>query len=154
MAFKIAQEKILHDSERFYIREAKPGEVDALHAIFRETLGSGYTEPKGDRLTLIAVDKETNKVIGGDDIEINLRLGTASGGGLVVLPQYRKQGVGKALSKVMGEELRKMNVVEIVVFQKDNDARKFFEKMGLEDAMLMGGEAVMKKELWKKPKQA
>jgi len=156
MVYKIAQERILHESERFYIREAKPAELDVLHAIFEENLGD--IGRGGNKLTLVALEKGTNNVIGGIERGIDISSGTAWGLGLFVLPQFRKLEIGRTLVRVIDEELEKRGVREVMTVPQDDDVHKFFENCGYKDATLEVGEFnkmdVMKKELWKKPKQS
>jgi ribosomal protein S18 acetylase RimI-like enzyme len=125
----IAQERVLHDSENFYIKEANPREKAELYRIFSNAmLGSCVDSPHD--LILVAIDKETKKVIGGIKRSIDVKLHRADGEGFIVLPEFQGKGIGTALAEVTDKELKERGVRHVRLAVGSEEAWKIFRKIG------------------------
>jgi GNAT superfamily N-acetyltransferase len=135
MAYKMLEGRVLFESEKFRIKEAAPAERDALDNMLKKFLyddswhRSTFSLP---HLTIVAVDKETNKVIGGIDRELNTLGKIANGEGLIVLPEYRREGVGRKLLEEMDGALKKMGMRRVETMPNDENAWEFFKENGYE----------------------
>jgi N-acetylglutamate synthase-like GNAT family acetyltransferase len=131
MVVKLLERKeILHDSGEFYIKEAGWRETKELHKLFRETFADDWKVPPGDKFVLIAIDKNTNKIIGGIERRVDIKSASAKGVGLAVLPEFRKkQHIGTVLLETMDAELKKMGIKEVVTMPTDK-SWSIFRKHG------------------------
>jgi len=129
MVLKLA-ERILQDSDTFYIKEASLKEAQELRSIFRSVFSEDWSPMIGRKFILVAVEKQSNKVIGGIQRVVDIDSASAKGDALAVLPEFRNKGVGSSLLKVMDAELKKMGVREVNTVPGDEDAWDFFRKRG------------------------
>jgi hypothetical protein len=107
---KVASERILHNSERYYIKEANPTEKAALHEMFRQFIVKCWTPSPSPNLTLVMMDKETNNIIGGMERNIDAENRKALGRGFVILPQFQREDTATALISAMDGELKNMGI--------------------------------------------
>jgi GNAT superfamily N-acetyltransferase len=137
MAFKMAEERVLHDSEKFFIREARPEEVEVILKMFKKALSANWIDYHhnlpGKKVALVAIDKETNQQIGGIERVLDVESGNARGVGLAVLKKFRNEGIGTTLLQVMDEELREMGIKHITTVPATKKAWKFLKDNGYEN---------------------
>jgi N-acetylglutamate synthase-like GNAT family acetyltransferase len=120
MAYKTAEGRILFESEKFLIKEANSHEKEELHNIFRKLVPMRWDEfdsikEKVILVTLVAIDKETNGVIGGVERILSSDKRFAGGVGLAVLPDFQRHEIGTKLLQEMDKELKRMGVEIIIV---------------------------------------
>lgn len=131
---QVTQQRILRDCDTYYIREARPEEVETLLKMFKKDMSSKWVDHyhnlPGKKFALIVVDKETNQPIGG--IERVVDSENATGVGLAVLKGFRRKGIGTTLLKVMDEELKEMGVKCIATVPVSKKAAKFLKENGYE----------------------
>jgi GNAT superfamily N-acetyltransferase len=123
------KKEILHDAEQFYIKEAGWRETRELHQLFRDTFSDDWKAPPGGKLVLIAIDKNTNKIIGGIERAVDLKSASAKGDSLAVPPEFRKQHIGTALLEAMDAELKKMGIKKVITMPTEK-SWNIFRKHG------------------------
>jgi GNAT superfamily N-acetyltransferase len=135
MAHQVAL-RVLHDSESYCIREAAPDDVEPLLKMFKKDMSTKWVDQyhnlPGKKFALVAVDKETNKVIGGIERVVDVESGNATGVGFAVLKDFRKKGIGTTLLKVMDEELKNMGVKCITTLPVSKKGWKILKENGYE----------------------
>ena len=123
-----------------YLRKMKIEDYDNVHSLWMSCVGMGLNNlddskdgiekflKRNPDTWYIAVEKD--EIIGvimvGSDGRRGYIYHTA------VHPNYRKQGIGKALVEIALDSLLKLgiNKVALVVFEKNNAGNEFWEKMG------------------------
>jgi GNAT superfamily N-acetyltransferase len=135
MAHQVAL-RVLHDSENYCIREAAPDEVEPLLKMFKKDMSKKWVDQyhnlPGKKFALVALDKETNKVIGGIERVVDFDTGNATGVGFAVLKDFRRRGIGITLLKVMDDELKNMGVTCITTVPTSKNAAEFLKENGYE----------------------
>jgi GNAT superfamily N-acetyltransferase len=130
MAFKMAEERVLHNAKEFYIRKANPSEKEALHEMFKKYIDKKWWAPSENALTLVAVEKKNGRVIGGIEREVDMKECCAEGSGLVILPEFQGKGIGGLLVQAIDSELREMGIKHITIIAGSEGAWKIFTKNG------------------------
>ena len=116
---------------KFTIRKAKPTDIQAILTI--ERLGTNswkenfFMDELKNPLSVLLVAEQDNVILGfiiawivHDDIQLN---------NIAVLPDYRRQGIAKALIKeivALFQDAKKI-ILEVNV---NNSAKQFYEKLG------------------------
>jgi len=151
------QERILHETEEFCVRKAKPEEAEELRKlinkyVYHRKLGL-FERLVGERLShsnlsLVAIEKGTGKVIGGIEAKVDAKEHSAGGIGLAVLPEWRHRGVGTALAEAGERKLEEMGmrVVEALVASKY--AYKIARKQGYLSNDTLTKFPLEEKKLW------
>jgi GNAT superfamily N-acetyltransferase len=136
MAYKLAEGRVLHDSESYSIHEATPDEVETLLKIFKKDIYAKWIDYHhnlpGKKVALVAVDKEMQEVIGGIERVVDVEKGSATGVGFAVLKDFRKRGIGTTLFRVMEEELGRMGVKCVTTVPVSKEAAEFLKENGYE----------------------
>lgn len=89
MSQKLASERIFYNSEKYLIKEASASERAELHGMFIKFLIRGWIPSPGENLTMVVIDKETDKIIGGMERNIDAENRKALGRGFLVLPGFQ-----------------------------------------------------------------
>jgi len=129
MSQKVASERILYNSERYYIKEANSSETAELREMFRKFVVGCWNPSPGENLILVVIDKEKNRLIGGVEGNIDTENRKALGRGLVVLPEFQGKGIGTKLIKAAEEELKSRGVLYVKTLPK-KESWKIFKENG------------------------
>jgi len=168
MAHKQAEQRTLLDAENFSIRKATTAERDEVRELFERYVDPHWWPLPDRSLTIVAIDKQTGKLVGGVERDINnIENHYAGGGGLVVLPDFQHKGIGTALFKAMERELEAMGVTRIEIYavseygwriargqgyEYDEKTRARLKEGGLpEDRFVKNEKLPMTKEFGRKP---
>jgi GNAT superfamily N-acetyltransferase len=113
MAYKLSEERIFYNSEKYYIKEANTSERAELHEMFKKFVAKGWVPSPGENLAMVVIDKETRKIIGGMERNIDAENRKAIGRGLVVLPEFQEKGIGTILIKTMDNQLKEDGIIYV-----------------------------------------
>ncbi len=127
MAYKTIEGKIFYNSEKYYITEANASEIAELHEMFNKFVAKGWSPSPGENLTMVVINKETNKIIGGMERNIDAENRKARGRGLVILPEFQWKGIGTILIKTMDNKLKEDGILYVETLPTKDSYKLFME---------------------------
>jgi N-acetylglutamate synthase-like GNAT family acetyltransferase len=131
MAYKMKEERVLHNAVEFCIRKAKLSEEDEIDEMFGKYLHAHRVGLPGS-IALVAIDKKTGNIIGVVERVANIKEHFAHGVGLIVDAEFHKRGIGTALVKAMDNELKNMGIKHVTTIATSEGAWKILRENGYE----------------------
>ena len=131
MAYKLAEGRVLHNSEEFYIRKTNLTDEDEIDEMFGKYLHAHRVGLPGS-IALVAIDKKTGNIIGVVERVANVKEHFAHGVGFIVDAEFHKRGIGTALAKAMDNELKNIGIKHVTTIATSEGAWKILRENGYE----------------------